>query len=202
MVRQPMRRSTPTPALSSPLRATPLSTLLTTLCALSFTLLSAPALSPSSAAADDTPPTPAPALSRETVQSVHKRMAEVALRTSIVGLVQQVEHEAVAIIKQVTRLLNENLPDCERVLTAMSALRDKARPAAESISRLLKEHRAQLRRAKPPALKNYQDKMASTYAAELAAYERAVARFELISTNEQLLRFNALMKGIASPLMD
>jgi hypothetical protein len=150
--------------------------------------------------ADDTQAPPK--LTREQVTTVHKLMAQTALRGSAVGAIQQIEHEAVALLKQVTRALNDNLPDCERALAAMTSLRETAAPAARAISKPLKEHRAQLRRQKPPALKPYQERMASRFADELATYERAVARFELMANNEQLLRFNALMKGIASPLMD
>ncbi len=134
------------------------------------------------------------------MKAIAKLLPETVLKASLVGALQQMEHEAIALLKQVTRVLNAELPDCERVLEEMTALRDRARPAAETAGKILREQRAVLRKNK--TLKQYQDKMAAYFAVEIGEYERAVARFELLATNEQLLRFNALIKGLTAPLSD
>lgn len=111
------------------------------------------------------------------------------------GQMQDIEQAAIALIAGVTEALDSKLPDAAAALKAASAYTQEAKPDAERIG-------AQILALEldKEARKERIQIVARRFVATLDAYERTVARFELVASDEQLVHFNALMKNFTSPM--
>lgn len=117
----------------------------------------------------------------------------------VLGTLSDTEGEVVALVTGVTAVLNANLPDCDAVLVALGVYREEVRSRAESLGKIFRPRKIYLKRRN--LLKRYAKRQRQLFSGELAAYQRAVALFEQQATPEQILRFNAAIKGLIAPIL-